>query len=324
MGIAGPEFGAAEARLFRDLPPAGIILFGRNIVDPPQLARLIAALRAALPPTAVLMLDQEGGRVARLRPPHWGAHPAAAALGAVHEGNETAGLRAAWLHGALIGAEAAVCGFDVVTAPVLDLRRSGQSEVVGDRAFASDPAAAAALGAALADGLLAAGVQPVGKHAPGHGQATVDSHAGLPVIDAPDEADLLPFRANAHFPWMMTAHVLYRTLDPEWPATLSARIISNTIRGTIGFDGVLASDDLAMGALSGPADTRACRALEAGCDVALYCNGVTDASESVLRAVPPLSDAARRRLERARALAATRKLPLDPVAMRRERDSLLA
>jgi beta-N-acetylhexosaminidase len=324
VGIAGVSLTRPEAALLRALPPAGVILFRRNIADPPQLGALVAALRAVLPDSAVLMVDQEGGRVARLRPPHWGAHPPAAALGAVFSRAPQAGLRAAWLHGALIGAEAAAAGFDVVCAPVLDLRRPGQSDVVGDRGFAEDAEAVAALGAAMAEGLLAAGVQPVGKHVPGHGQARVDSHAALPAIEAPDAADLRPFRANASLPWMMTAHVLYRALDPANPATLSAPIIADLIRRDIGFAGVLASDDLAMGALSGPPESRAARALAAGCDVALYCAGDPAATEAVLRAAGPLGAAATRCLAAARALAATRRMALDPAAMRRERESLLS
>ncbi len=324
VGLAGPALAPAEADLLRAAPAAGVILFARNIIDPSQLARLVADLRAVLPDAAVLMLDQEGGRVARLRPPHWAAHPAAAAIGALHARDPAAGLRAAWLHGALIGAEAAAAGFDVVAAPVLDVRWPGASDVVGDRAFGCDPPAAAALGRALADGLLAAGVQPVAKHAPGHGQAAADSHLALPVVADFAAANLVPFRANRDLPWMMTAHVLYPALDPHRPATLSASIISKVVRGGIGFAGVLVSDDLAMGALSGPPAERARMALAAGCDLALYCPGDPAGTAAVLGACPALTDRARDRMAAARALAAARRIALDPGAMLSERSALLA
>ncbi len=324
VGIAGPEPTATEAALLREVPPAGVILFARNILDRGQLTRLTAALKALLPRDSVLMVDQEGGRVARLRPPQWQAHPAAAAIGALHARDPASGLRAAWLHGALIGAEAADAGFDVVAAPVLDLRWPGASDVVGDRAFSADPDAVAALGRAVAEGLLAAGVQPVAKHAPGHGQARADSHVALPAVERLAAADLAPFRANRDLPWMMTAHVLYPALDAGNPATFSAAIVRDVIRGEIGFSGVLASDDLAMGALSGSPAERAPRALAAGCDLALYCPGEPAGTEAVLRACPALTAEAQARLAAARTLAETRRMALDPAAMLLERATLFA
>lgn len=323
IGIAGQILSEAEIALLKRFPPAGVILFGRNIGNPEQLKNLVSVLRGVLPASAVIMVDQEGGRVARLRPPHWTAHPPAAAVGALYARDPVAGRRAAWLGGALIGAEAAAAGFDVVCAPVLDVRWAGASDVVGDRAFSDDPAAVAALGAAMAEGLLAARVQPVGKHAPGHGQARADSHLALPIVDKPERHDLMPFQENAWLPWMMTAHVLYSELDGERPATLSPRIIHQLIRQEIGFGGVLASDDLAMGALSGPPEQRAAAALAAGCDLALYCAGELSATEAVLRACPPLTAAAQSRLEAARALAVTRRSALDPRSMLSERSALL-
>ena len=243
VGIAGIALDYAEAALFRAHPPAGVILFARNIENPGQLGALTASLRAVLPPQAVLMIDQEGGRVARMRPPHWRAHPPAAALDAA------GAMRAAWLTGALIGSDCAAAGFDVVAAPVLDLLVPDAGAGIGDRAYSENPAAVAGLGRAMAVGLLAAGMQPVGKHAPGHGRARVDSHHAMPVVDAA-EADLLPFQRNADLPWLMTAHIRYPAWDAEQPATLSARIIAEQIRGAIGFSGVLVSDDLAMHALA--------------------------------------------------------------------------
>jgi beta-N-acetylhexosaminidase len=338
VGIAGPHLTPTEAALFHAHPPAGVILFARNIVDPPQLAALIAALRHALPPTAVLMVDQEGGRVARLRPPHWRAHPPAAALGTLFAHAPAAALRAAWLTGALIGLDCAAAGFDVAAAPVLDLHLPGAHAVIGDRALAESPKTVARLGRALAAGLLAAGIQPVVKHAPGHGRARLDSHLALPTVEANDlDADLLPFTLNADLPWAMTAHILYPAWDPTLPATLSPAIIERVIRGRIGFEGVLVTDDLAMRALSGyaptgdssgqaptgaPADL-ARQALAAGCDLALYCAGDAEPTAALLTAAPPLTPAATTRLAQARALARHRRLPLDAQSLADERAHLL-
>jgi beta-N-acetylhexosaminidase len=278
------------------------------------------------------MVDQEGGRVARLRPPHWRAHPPAAALGRCFAGlgrgfagNRAAGLRAAFLTGALIGLDCAAAGFDVAAAPVLDLGLPGASNVVGDRAFAADPLVVARLGRAVAAGLLAAGVQPVGKHAPGHGRALVDSHLALPRVHASDlRADLLPFALNADLPWLMTAHIVYAAWDPILPATVSRAVIGGIIRGRLGFGGIIVSDDLAMQALSGTPTQRAAAALAAGCDVALYCAGDPAPTADLLAACPPLTPEAEARLRAARALAARRRRPLDAAALVAERDRLLA
>jgi beta-N-acetylhexosaminidase len=301
-----------------------VILFSRNIEDPPQLARLVASLRAILPPLAVLMVDQEGGRVARLRPPHWRAHPPAAALGLLYASAPEAGLRAAWLTGALIGLECAAAGFDIVTAPVLDLFLPGAHSVVGDRAFSAEPRTVARLGRALASGLLASGVQPVMKHIPGHGRALLDSHLALPRVESARlAADLLPFLFNAGLPWAMTAHILYPCWDAERPATLSETIIRRIVRGRVGFAGVLVTDDLAMEALAGPPASRAAAALAAGADLALYCAGEAAANEAVLEAAPELPGEAVTRLERARAMAASARLPLDAASLAAERQRLL-
>jgi beta-N-acetylhexosaminidase len=324
LGIAGPTLAAQERALFRAQPPAGAILFRRNVEDPAQLAALTAALHDVLPPGAPILVDQEGGRVARLRPPHWRAHPPAGAIGDRYARDARAGLRAAWLTGALIGLDCAAAGIDVACAPVLDLRLPDMSDVVGDRGYAADPESVAKLGRAVAEGLLAAGVQPVGKHAPGHGRARVDSHHALPVVDADDLTDdMTPFVRNADLPWMLTAHILYPALDPDRPATLSARVIGQAIRGRIGFGGVLASDDLAMHALSGTPAERAVGALAAGCDLALYCPGDAEGNAAVLAACPPLTEAATARLAAARALAAARRQDLDAAALATERDGLL-
>ena len=355
VGIAGPTLLPEEADRFRAFPPAGVILFGRNVQTPAQLAALVAALRRVLAPDALLMVDQEGGRVARLRPPHWRAHPSAAAHGRLYNANRRSGLRAAWLTGALIGADCRTAGFDVVAAPVLDLAVPGASDVIGDRAFARAPETVARLARALADGLLAAGVQPVGKHVPGHGRALVDSHRALPRVHAADlRADLLPFGRLTHLPWLMTAHIVYAAWDPHQPATLSPAVIQGIIRGRLRFGGILVSDDLAMGALSGSPAERAMGALAAGCDLALYCaadpgpagnpgpaadlgpavaagptadsapTAAASPTADLLATVPPVSAATAARLAAARSLAAIRWLPLDPAALAAERDRLFA
>jgi beta-N-acetylhexosaminidase len=276
-----------------------------------------------LPDGAVLMVDQEGGRVARLRPPHWRAHPPAGAIGALFHRDRAAGLRAAWLTGALIGLDCAAAGFDVACAPVLDLRVAGAHDVIGDRAFSTEPRAVARLGRTFAAGLLAAGVQPVGKHAPGHGGARVDSHLALPVVDDGSRAaDLLPFAANADLPWLMTAHIRYPAWDAAAPATFSAPIIGGLLRGRLGFGGVIVSDDLAMAALSGTPAERGRRALAAGCDLALYCPGDAAGTEAVLDAAPPLGPASAARLMAAKSLASARRLALDGRALEAERNGL--
>ncbi len=314
IGIGGLRLTPDEAALLRDLQPLGVILFARNVADPAQLAALTAELRAVLPPEGVLMVDQEGGRVARLRPPHWRAHPPARAL-------RTA--RAAWLTGALIGLDCAEAGLDVVAAPVLDVAAPDGHDVIGDRAFSDDPDMVAALAGAYAAGLLAAGVQPVGKHAPGHGRARADSHKELPVLDDISPADLLPFRRLRTLPWLMTAHIRYMRQDMTHPATQSAAIISRVIRApeAIGFEGVLVTDDLAMEALTGSPGARAAAALAAGCDVALHCSGVLADSRGVLEAVQEASAACLARLARAR--AAVGRADLDSAALADERAGLL-
>ena len=216
-------------------------------------------------------------------------------------------------------------GFTATAAPVLDLSVPGAHDVIGDRALAEDPVAIARLARALAAGIGAAGVQPVGKHAPGHGRSRVDSHLDLPKVEANDlDADILPFARNADLPWMMTAHIVYPAFDPILPATLSPVVINGIIRGRIGFEGVLVTDDLAMKALSGTPADLAMRALAAGCDIALYCSGAFAPTEALLRACPPISPITSKRLAAARAGARRRRLVLDPAMLAAERDRLLA
>ena len=277
LGISGPALTPDERALFRAHPHRGVILFSRNIKDPPQLADLIAELRETLPPSAVLMVDQEGGRVARLKPPHWPALPAA---GTLRDGAQ------AYAHGRALGAMVKAAGFDVTAAPVLDLRYPGASDVIGDRAISGGPEMVALLGGKIAEGILAEGVIPVMKHLPGHGRALVDSHLALPRVPSVDLSDdFLPFIANKNLPWAMTAHVIYEQYDRVNPATVSPTVIAEIIRGKIGFAGTLLSDDLAMHALSGRPEERAKAALAAGCDIALYCPGDLPGNRAVLEAL---------------------------------------
>jgi beta-N-acetylhexosaminidase len=324
VGIAGLELTPAEIALFREHRPAGVILFARNVADPGQLRSLTAHLARVLPPLAVTMVDQEGGRVARLRPPHWRAHPPAAAIGTLHARDAPAGLRAAWLSGALIGLDARDAGIEVVCAPVLDLAVPGATSAIGDRAFAADPDAVGELGAAFAAGLLAAGVQPVAKHVPGHGRAVVDSHLELPQLPGVAYDDLVPFARCAHLPWMMTAHIVYAAQDADRPATLSPTIIADVIRNDLGFEGLLVSDDLTMHALAGSPCSRAVAALAAGCDLALHCSGVLEETADVLAACPAPTEAALQRLRGAVFLADRSRQNLDAEALAAERAGLLA
>ncbi len=322
VGLAGPALAEAEIALFRAHPPAGLILFARNVEDPARLAALTAAVRDLLGQDLPILVDQEGGRVARLRPPHWPAFPPAAAFGGLPE-------EAARANATLLGLACAGAGLDVVCAPVLDLRLPGAHEVIGDRAFSRDPAEVARLGRAWVEGLHQAGCIPVIKHIPGHGRAQVDSHLDLPRVAAAADAlaeDCAPFAAlAASGAWAMTAHILYEALDPRRPATLSPLVIGRVIRRAIGFDGVLVSDDLAMKALRGAPGALAQHAIAAGCDLVLHCTGVLAETAEVLADCPPLSEAAEARMAAARArTAAARVAAPDPEALAALRDAQLA
>jgi len=293
LGVAGPRLSAEEVALFRRRPPLGAILFARNVESPGQLRALTAELHELLGERAPILVDQEGGRVARLRPPYWPDFPPAATF----EGGPAEAARA---NARAIGEACRAAGLDVVCAPCLDLRLPGAHGVIGDRAFSEDPAEVARLGIAWAAGLREAACVPVMKHLPGHGRATLDSHEALPAVEL-SEDDLRPFRdvaaADPHI-WAMTGHLLCPSLDPELPATLSPAIIARTIRGEIAFRGLLLSDDLAMKALSGAPEALAERALAAGCDLVLHCPGDLAENAAMLARCPPPTDAARERLSR--------------------------
>lgn len=327
FGVSGIGLTAEERSFFQQVRPAGFILFARNVETPAQVQALCAELTALcdVSPSPIL-IDQEGGRVARLRPPHWLAHPPANILGALYEEDQAAALNAAHAHGAAIGAELRALGFTVDCLPVLDVLFEGTHDVIGDRAFSRDPQAVAKLGAAVSKGLLSAGVVPVVKHIPGHGRARADSHFDLPVVDAEEGAlssiDFQPFMAMNKAPMAMTAHILYPHLDPDHCATHSEHIISNVIRGQIGFDGLLMSDDLSMKALGGSLQERTRRALSAGCDIALHCNGDMAEMQSVAQGCKPLTPQAYERLEHAMGQAA-HLLATDAVSLAETRNSLL-
>jgi beta-N-acetylhexosaminidase len=328
LGLSGPVLTDAERGLIRDAGPAGFILFARNVADPVQLRALTDSLRAATGRDALpILVDQEGGRVARLGPPAWPAFPAAARFAALYEKAPISAIEAARVNALATASVLAGAGINVNCAPMLDLRHEAADNVVGDRTLGADPMQVAALGRAVLDGLAAGGVAGVMKHLPGHGRARADSHKELPVVDAPAEAlarDLAPFRAlAARAPMAMTAHILYPAWDPDRPATLSPRIIADIIRGEIGFDGLLMSDDIMMGALTDPLPDRARAALAAGCDIVLHCTGDAADNEALANALGGMSEAAKARL--ASAMAGTGQAGAEEVeALLAKRDALLA
>jgi beta-N-acetylhexosaminidase len=326
-GCAGLALTAEEERFFRAANPFGFILFARNCETPDQVRDLVAALRGAVGrDDAPVLIDQEGGRVARLKPPHWRAAPPAAYFGRMASHDRERAREALRINTRLIAAELAGLGIDVDCVPLLDLQFPGAHDVIGDRAFGSDPELVADLGRIVCETMLAEGVMPIVKHIPGHGRARVDSHKALPVVDTAaaelEATDFKPFQALADAPWAMTAHVVYSALDPERPATTSATVIDAVIRGQIGFQGLLLSDDLSMEALKGGLGQRAEASLGAGCDVALHCNGKAGEMEQVAAAVGPLSAAALRRIAAARARLG-RPEAVDQAALQRRLDGLM-
>jgi beta-N-acetylhexosaminidase len=303
FGVAGTQLSADERSFFRAAEPAGFILFARNCESPAQLRALTDALRdLAGQDRLPILIDQEGGRVARLKPPHWRRAPSAGAIGALANRDPDGAVLAARLSATLIGLELAAAGITVDCAPVLDLRVPGAHDVVGDRAFHGDPGIVARLGRAFAEGLLSAGVLPVIKHMPGHGRGGVDSHLEMPRVETSRAAlgasDFRPFAALSDLPWGISAHVLYTDIDAERPGTLSPTVTREVIRGEIGFDGVLATDDLSMKALRGTLREIAAGAIAAGCDLALHCNGRIDEMEQVAAGAGALPAAGRERIAR--------------------------
>lgn len=328
FGSAGTTLSAEERSFFSNCDAAGYILFRRNIETPDQVRALVDDFRDAVGrDDAPVLIDQEGGRVARLPSPPWRKAPPAAVFGRLAEADPEAGARAAYLNALLIGAELKALGINVDCAPVLDLRVAGAHDIIGDRAFAETPDMIARLGRAACEGFLDAGVVPVVKHIPGHGRSHADSHEALPVVDTPldllRETDFAPFKALADAPMAMTAHIVYTAVDPAEPATTSARMIADVIRGEIGFDGLLMSDDLSMKALSGDFCARTAAVIAAGCDVVLHCNGDFGEMRQVADAAPPLSESGARRLSQALGRVAGRSQPDVDNAVR-ELDGFLA
>jgi beta-N-acetylhexosaminidase len=314
FGCAGLTLSADERAFFRDADPLGFILFARNVEDPAQARRLTEDLRSSVGRAeAPVLIDQEGGRVARLRPPHWRKAPSARVLGDLYARNPEAGLEATHLNARLLAADVASIGCDVDCLPVLDIAFPETHAAIGDRTYSAQPEAVAALGRAAAEGLMAEGVMPVMKHMPGHGRATVDSHHALPHVSVSREVlertDFLPFKLLADLPWGMTAHVLYEAIDPTAALTVSARGVKEVVRGHIGFDGLLSSDDLNMQALGGSAGQRAARALAAGCDIALHCNGRMDEMVEVAGTTGAMTRDAVRRFEAGRSYLARHRRP---------------
>ncbi len=335
FGLSGPVLSDDERAFFRDADPAGYILFGRNVESRAQLRALTDDLRSLQGRARTFIcIDQEGGRVARMKPPVWAAYPPGAAFDRLYELAPISAIEAARAHAEALGLDLAEAGISVDCLPLLDVRQAGAHDVIGDRALGHEPLRVAALGQAILDGLARAGVAGVIKHMPGHGRAVVDSHKETPTVTASAaelEADLAPFRRLKDSLIGMTGHVRYTAWDAEHPATLSSAVIGEVIRGKIGFDGLLLTDDLDMQALGGTENLsvpdRAARAQAAGCDIALNCWAKMDDMIDIAKALAPMSAVTSTRLERALAGTGDFAEPAD-LARRAERtetrDRLLA
>jgi beta-N-acetylhexosaminidase len=326
FGCAGPSLSDTEAAFFRDADPWGFILFGRNIVSPDQVRTLTGDLRAAVGRlNAPVFVDQEGGRVARLGPPHWRRYPPAGAFAEMAARDPVLACEMAWLGARLIAHDLKALGITADCAPVLDTPALGSHEIIGDRAYGRTPDMVALLGRAAADGFLAGGVAPVIKHIPGHGRAKADSHLALPVVRASlaelEAIDFAPFKDMADAPMAMTAHVIYAAVDGTRPATVSPVVIEQVIRRSIGFAGLLMSDDLSMRALHGGLADRTRGALDAGCDVVLHCNGGPAEMAEVAGAASVLAGNAAARARRALEAVAEPPESFDQEGSRRRFDA---
>jgi beta-N-acetylhexosaminidase len=326
-GISGLELSADERSFIRTERPWGFILFKRNIETPAQVASLVRELRVLVGnPDAPVLIDQEGGRVQRLGPPHWPVYPPGAVFGALYDIEPQLGFKAARLSSRLIAADLIDLGITVDCLPLADVPIEGSDAVIGNRAYGTEADKVAAIARAITAGLEQGGVLPVLKHIPGHGRATADSHFRLPTVDTArdelDRTDFAAFQPLADLPMAMTAHVVFSALDPAHPATTSATIIRQVIRGVIGFQGLLMSDDVSMNALAGSIAERTRAIVNAGCDMVLHCNGKLDEMRDVAAETPELTGEA---LNRANRALASRKAPqpLDPLAARAELDALI-
>jgi beta-N-acetylhexosaminidase len=326
-GVAGTNLSAEERNFIAAERPWGFILFKRNVADPAQVTALTDQLRAAVgEPNAPVLIDQEGGRVQRLSPPHWPLYPPGAAFGSLYDIDAALGLRAALLSARLIGDDLAELGVTVDCLPLADVPVAGADAVIGNRAYGTEPAKVSAIARAVTVGLAQGGILPVLKHIPGHGRATADTHFRLPVVDTSqaelEKTDFAAFRPLVDLPMAMTAHVVFSAYDPAHPATTSATMIETVIRGLIGFQGLLMSDDVSMNALAGSIAERTRAIFAAGCDLVLHCNGKLDEMREVASETPELSGKALIRAERA---LASRKppVPFDRAAARAELDALI-
>jgi beta-N-acetylhexosaminidase len=326
-GVSTTELTAEEREFIGSARPWGFILFKRNIENPAQVTSLIGELRAAIgDPHAPVLIDQEGGRVQRFGPPHWPVYPAGAVFGALYDIDSALGLSAARLSARLIADDLIALGVTVDCLPLADVPTADADAVIGNRAYGTEPGKVAAIARAVTEGLEQGGILPVLKHIPGHGRATADTHFRLPQVDTPqaelEQTDFAAFQPLADLPMAMTAHVVFSALDPAHPATTSATIIEQVIRGVIGFQGLLMSDDVSMNALSGSIAERTRAIIAAGCDMVLHCNGKLDEMQEVAAATPELSGKA---LGRAKRALASRKAPqaFDSKAARAELDGLI-
>jgi beta-N-acetylhexosaminidase len=327
IGVSGPALSAEEREFMAAQLPWGFILFKRNIETPSQVASLIRELRQSIgQPDAPVLIDQEGGRVQRLGPPHWPVYPPGAVFGALYDIDPAFGLTAARLSARLIAADLTDLGVTVDCLPLADVPVAGADAVIGNRAYGTEPKKVATIARAVTEGLEQGGISPVLKHIPGHGRATADTHFRLPQVDTPrnelERTDFAAFQPLADLPMAMTAHVVFSALDPAHPATTSATIVNQVIRGVIGFQGLLMSDDVSMNALSGSIAERTRAIFAAGCDMVLHCNGKLDEMREVAAETPELTGLA---LDRARRAQASRKpaQSLDRDAARDELDTLL-
>ena len=327
-GLEGVAMTAADRDFFRDSDPSGFILFRRNCEDQEQLLRLTDSLRELSGRDDVpILIDQEGGRVARMRPPVWPAFPPAERFAALYRTAPSSAIEAVRSNARALALMLRACGINVNALPLLDVRQEGASDIIGDRALGKEPMQVAALGRAVLDGMASTGVIGIIKHIPGHGRALVDSHKELPVVTATAEElemDLEPFERLSKAPMGMTAHVVYTAWDRERPASLSPTVIRDIIRERIGFDGWLMSDDLGMEALQGDFASRAAGVVAAGCDVALHCSGKMDEMIAVASAVPAMSAEGQDRLSRAMAATRMELEPIDFAEQIAKRDQLLA
>ena len=320
-GLSGTSLTADERAFLRDARPWGLILFKRNIQDKAQVTGLVAEALHEMGASAPVLVDQEGGRVQRFGPPHWPAYPPGATYSRLYDRDPKLGLAAAWLGARLIASDLLPLGVNVDCLPLADVPIPGADSVIGDRAYGNTPDKVAAIAGAIAEGLLAGGVLPVLKHIPGHGRGNADSHLKLPIVHADratlDTTDFAAFRPLKKLPLGMTAHVVFTAFDTVLPATTSPTMIREVIRGFIGFDGLLMTDDVSMGALSGTIAERARASLAAGCDLVLHCNGDLDEMRQVAGEAPELAGDAARRATAALA-ARTKPTPIDLDAARRE------